>query len=366
MTRFQLYLLLATVLVVGVVLGWFFSEIASYLIISVVISSVLKPLVQTFTYLNIFGMRMPRALAVIMAFGLLFLFFGGFLLVIVPLVSNQMVVLSNLDYDSVLKSLEPAIKQAEKFLLRFNLVQEESGFLKRQLELKAFLGTKKINIPEIINTLVTFTTSAFIGFIAVLFISFFLLYERGILKRSILKFIPNRYFELSLGAMFKIEKVLTSYLLGLTVQILGIFTMTAFGLTFLNVPYALTIAFLAAIINVIPYIGPLIGGSFSIFIALTSLPSNSLPDAYLVMGIKVFVLTSIIHLIDNFFMQPLIFSKSVKAHPLEIFVAIFAGAAIAGVVGMIVAIPVYTVLRVVIKELRMGYDKYTIFRLQKR
>jgi predicted PurR-regulated permease PerM len=366
MTRFQIYLLMGAILVTGIVLGWFFSEIAAYLIISVVISSVLKPLVQTFTYLNIFGMRMPRALAVIMAFALLFLFFGGFLLIMVPLVTNQLLVLSNLDYDAVMKSLEPAIKQAEKFLLRFNLVQEQSGFLKRQLALKSFLGDQKINIPEIINTLVTFTTSAFVGFIAVLFISFFLLYERGILKRTLLKFIPNRYFELTLGALFKIEKVLTSYLLGLTVQLLGIFTMTAFGLTFLNVPYALTVAFLAAIINVIPYIGPLIGGSFSIFIAITTLPTNSLPDTYLVMGVKVFILTSVIHLIDNFFMQPLIFSKSVKAHPLEIFVAIFAGATIAGVIGMIVAIPTYTVLRVVIKEIRMGYDKYTIFHLQKR
>jgi len=349
-----------------VALGWFFSEIATYMIISLVISSVLKPMVQTFSYLNIFGMRMPRGLAVFMSFILLFVVFAGFLLVFVPMVVNQVYVLSNIDFEAVMNNLQQPLRQVERFLIKYHIVTEKAGFLRKQLQLKSFLGESKINLPDVVNTLVSFTTNALIGFISVLFISFFMLYERGILKRMVLKFIPNRYFELSLGAMFKIERLLTNYLLGLTLQLFGIFTMTALGLTFLNVPYALTIALLAAIVNVVPYIGPLVGGSFSIFIAITTVPTGSISDVYLWMGLEVLILTTCIHLVDNVFMQPLIYSKSVKAHPLEIFVAIFAGAAIAGIVGMIGAIPVYTVIRVIVKELRMGYEQYTIFRLQKR
>jgi predicted PurR-regulated permease PerM len=68
-----------------------------------------------------------------------------------------------------------------------------------------------------------------------------------------------------------------------------------------------------------------------------------------------------VQITDNIVLQPLIFSKSVKAHPLEIFVIIFAGASLAGVLGMIAAIPVYTIIRVVLIELYQGYKQYKIF-----
>ena len=84
-------------------------------------------------------------------------------------------------------------------------------------------------------------------------------------------------------------------------------------------------------------------------------------EYYLVI-LKVVIVFSVVQVVDNMVLQPLIFSKSVKAHPLEIFVIIFAGAKMGGVLGMIAAIPVYTIMRVFIKELYDGYRSYYIFR----
>ena len=85
---------------------------------------------------------------------------------------------------------------------------------------------------------------------------------------------------------------------------------------------------------------------------------------YLLLIIEIASVFAIVQVTDNIVLQPLIFSKSVKAHPLEIFIIIFAGASLAGILGMIIAIPVYTVLRVSLGELYSGYRSYKIFRIQ--
>jgi predicted PurR-regulated permease PerM len=79
---------------------------------------------------------------------------------------------------------------------------------------------------------------------------------------------------------------------------------------------------------------------------------------------RIISVSAVVHLIDNIFLQPMIFSKSVKVHPLEIFVIIFAGAKIAGISGMIFAIPVYTIFRVAVLEFYHGYKSYRIFKIK--
>ncbi|VAW28455.1 Uncharacterized UPF0118 membrane protein [hydrothermal vent metagenome] len=125
----------------------------------------------------------------------------------------------------------------------------------------------------------------------------------------------------------------------------------------------MTIALFAAIVNLIPYLGPMLGASFAIII--TTVQSGSEVDSMnslLMLLLKIGGVFAVVQITDNVLTQPLIFSKSVKAHPLEIFVIIFAAATLAGVVGMILAIPVYTILRVSVKELSSGYKQYRIFK----
>ena len=138
--------------------------------------------------------------------------------------------------------------------------------------------------------------------------------------------------------------------------------MAALGLSLFDIKYALSIALFAAVANLIPYAGPLLGAIFGIAVGLSTGDAALASQESLVKILEVASVFIVVQVMDNLFIQPLIFSKSVKAHPLEIFVIIFAGATVGGIIGMIIAIPTYTILRVSFMELFLGYKQYRIFR----
>ena len=200
--------------------------------------------------------------------------------------------------------------------------------------------------------------------LAVLFITFFILYEKGGIRRYLLSLVPNRYFEVTIVAVTKIERMLSNYLLGILLQMISIFTVAAFGLILVGVDYAITIAVFAAVMNLVPFLGPMMGALFGLIVGIST--NSELAEAnselYLILMGKIIAVFAVVQLADNLFLQPLIFSKSVQAHPLEIFLIVFVGANLAGAVGMILAIPTYTILKVSFTEFFKGYKQYRIFR----
>jgi len=163
-------------------------------------------------------------------------------------------------------------------------------------------------------------------------------------------------------ALYKIKKLLSNYLLGLLIQMTFVFVLVSVSLSFLGFEYAFTIGVFAAIANLVPYVGPILGILFALIVTITTGVEVSNSSDLLLILTKIGLVFGGIQLIDNIGLQPIIFSKSVKAHPLEIFVVIFAGAALAGAGGMILAIPVYTVCRVMFQELRKGINEYKVFK----
>jgi predicted PurR-regulated permease PerM len=133
-------------------------------------------------------------------------------------------------------------------------------------------------------------------------------------------------------------------------QITLITIIVTVSLNLLGVNNALLIGIFAALINVIPYLGPLIGAAFGIMITVSSNLDLSFYNEMLPMLLKVMGVFATMQLLDNFIFQPFIFSTSVRAHPLEIFLVILIGAQIQGITGMVLAIPTYTVIRVVARE----------------
>jgi len=110
------------------------------------------------------------------------------------------------------------------------------------------------------------------------------------------------------------------------------------------------IGLIAGVLNVVPYIGPLVGTFVGIFITVTT-NIDTMTMAHIVhLIIYISIVFGVVHLIDNIVFQPLIYSNSVNAHPLEIFIVILIAGSIAGILGMLLAIPTYTVLRVFAKE----------------
>jgi predicted PurR-regulated permease PerM len=280
-----------------------------------------------------------------------------------PLINNQVIILSGLDLDTIYQEVNVPISKIENFLFRYQLLDNKPGYLFEELKTQLIQAIKSIDFGAFISNVLNTTSSFFIGLLAVLFISFFLLLENGLLRRNLLNLIPNPYFELSVATFTKVEKLLSNYLSGLFLQMLAIFSLASFGLTIVGVDYALTIALFAAVANLIPYAGPLLGASFGIIVGIST-GNFGLEKELNYLLFKILSVFGAVQVIDNIFLQPMIFSKSVKAHPLEIFVVIFAGAKIAGVLGMIFAIPVYTIFRVFIMEFYQGYKSYRIFKIK--
>ena len=369
----KIELIKSSVVVLLVVVGlfllasWLFANILVYLLISLVLATILRPMVSSLTRIQLLGLRLPRGMAILAAFVVLFMVLTLFVVQFIPLVSDQVEVLSNVNYETLYYQFTRPITIFEEFLLQHGLTQREPGFIVDSL--KGYMNQlfEDLEMERIVNSLIEVTGNIFIGLMAVLFITYFLLQEKGLVRKNLISLIPNQYFEVSIAAIYKIEKLLSNYLIGLLFQMFAIFSIASLGLSVLGINYALTIAVFAAVANLIPYAGPLLGASFGIIVAVSTTPS--LPDlnAYLLLVAKIGAVFGVVQLTDNVLLQPLIFSKSVKAHPLEIFLVIFAGASLGGhmgnvILGMILAVPIYTVFRVSFFEFYKGYSQYKVFK----
>lgn len=338
--------------------SWYFSDIFSYFVISFVLTAILRTPTNYISQAYLMGYKVPRILAILLAFLIFVAIIALFVVLFIPLISNQVEVISAIDYERLLLKVSTPLSYIKTFLAEKGLALPEGVSLNIQDYLTGLLSENFLK--NFINSVLSTTGNVFVGSIAVTFISFFLLYEKGILRKNLIRFVPNKYFEVSISAFYKVEKLLSNYLLGLLMQMLSIFTIASIGLKIAGIDYAITIAIFAALANLIPYLGPILGASFGLIVSLsTELALGS--GEYLIVLLKVGIVFLIVQLMDNLIFQPVIFSKSVKAHPLEIFLIVFIGATVGGAVGMILAIPTYTILRVSIREFYLGYKQYRIF-----
>jgi len=359
--RFRTLLQIGLAILGFILLAWTFSDIFTYLLISLVIVTVLRPLVDYISEIYIFRVKIPRLLAVFIALGVFILLLTLFVRLFLPLLSDQLRLIRSIEPDVLSSQVIEPIQNVEIFLIEQLKMNEKPGFILKEINiiLKNFL--EKIDVGNIINGLAGIAGSLLVYLLAISFMSFLLLYEKGLFRKIIISSIPNRYFEVLITAFYKIEHLLSNYLRGILIETIIVFTFYSALGTLFNIPYAFTIAAFAASINFIPYLGPFTGYGFGLLVIISS--SFNSPDFPLsLVLVKYTSVFFAVRLLDDIFLQPFIFSKSVKAHPLEIFVVIFAGANLAGAVGMIVAIPCYTIVKVTFKELQKGFRQYRSFR----
>ena len=211
-------------------------------------------------------------------------------------------------------------------------------------------------IPKLLGSFFGFFSNILITLLSVFFIAFFFLKEKGLFTRMASTLVPNGQEGKISHAIDDSSKMLIRYFLGLITQAFVITLITSLVLKMIGINNALLMAFCFAIFNLIPFIGPVLGNLFGALIVISSNLDAGFYDIMLPMIIKSFIVFAIMQLVDNFFLQPTIFGKSVKAHPLEIFLVVLMGAKLGGVLGMVIAIPAYTVLRVVAKVFFSEFD----------
>jgi putative permease len=163
------------------------------------------------------------------------------------------------------------------------------------------------------------------------------------IKRGLIRFVPNRYFEFSLEALHKIDIQLGNYFRGLVLEISIVAVLSTSVLWMLDVPAFVLVGLLAGITTVIPYAGSLLGGSVGVLIELAT-TGGTYTAALVLLAFLV------IQIADEAFIQPLVFAKAVDLHPLEVLIAVWIAAQFFGVVGMVMAIPVTSAGKVVISE----------------
>ncbi|MDW7692376.1 AI-2E family transporter [Flammeovirgaceae bacterium SG7u.111] len=354
-------------LLIGVVillaLGWFFADIVTYIALALVLTGILRTPTNYISQFQVYGIRVPRAVATLLAFSLIIGLFSLFVYLFVPLVSDQINVISELDLDDIVVQIKIPINGFEQFLLKNGLISETNqGFVLNRLKETVAAFLESFEFTTILNSVLSLTSSLLIGFMAVFFIAFFLLNEKGLFKRHLIAMIPNQYYEVTIAAFSKVEKLLSNYLLGLLLQMISIFSIVSFGLLVVGVEYAVTIGVFAAVANLIPYLGPILGGTFGLIVGISTNLNLASSESYLLLAAKILIVFGFVQFIDNIFLQPIIFSKSVKAHPVEIFLIVFVGANLGGPVGMIAAIPSYTIVKVTFLEFYKGYRQYHVFR----
>lgn len=359
--KYKFFFIIGLVIVLLIALAWYFSSIFIYLVLSIVITTLLRPLVNIISKFQFLGARFPRPLSILASFFILIVVFSSFVLLFIPLIIDQIEIISGLNFDRIYATLSKPIASLESILIEYEVVDQESGFLVDTLRKELFGFIRNIDFTSIINSLISFTGSFFVGVLAVSFMTFFLLYENGILRRMIISLIPNQYFEVFIAAMFKTEKLLSNYLLGLLFQMMAIFSIAAIGLSIFGIKYALTIALFAAFANLIPYLGPILGATFGLLVGFSTMGNFELTQESVIFIVEIVSVFVVVQITDNVVLQPLIFSKSVKAHPLEIFIIIFVGATIGQIPGMIAAIPAYTIIRVTASEVYAGFKDYRVF-----
>ena len=318
-----------------------------YIVIAAIISLIGLPIVK---FLKT-KLKFNNSIAVIVAMTTIIGLLSSLIGLLIPLVVEQGQNLSLLN----IKELETSVESLYQKVIYY-LSNKDIDINKSLVKSNLFSKIDYSIIPNFLNAIIGGFGSFSIALFSIIFISFFLLVDSKLLEQGILTFVTDRNEDGTKRSLNEIKNLLSRYFAGLVLQISILFVIyTAILLTF-GVNNAVVIAFLCALLNLIPFIGPMIGLVLMVFLTMTSFIGSDFQTVILTKTIFVIIGFLIGQLVDNFFSQPIIFSKSVKSHPLEIFLVISIAGVLFGIVGLIVAIPLYTSIKVILKEFLSDND----------
>jgi len=307
-------------------------DIILILIVCMVLASAMDPLVE-WLYRRA---RFPRGLSVI----LVYLFFLGLFAVIFYFL------------------IPPMITQFSQLAGRFEGVKEDLAA--RSSSLVTVLDQLGItqSLSALGGSFNRFTGNLFqaaggvfsgvIEVIEVLAITFYLISSENGMKNFIKSLVPFKHQAYAMGLMDKVQKKIGHWLLGQLILSTSIFLFTYIGLVLLGVKYALALALLAGLLEIVPYLGPILSAIPAIFVAFVQSPP---------LALFVLVLYIIIQQLENYILVPKIMGRTVGANPVVILIAVLVGFKIAGIIGMLLAVPVVSAVMVFLTDLREHRDE---------
>lgn len=332
--------------------AWFFRSIVVYILVSGVFSIMGRPLVDLFCKIRIKKWALPRwisaLLTLVAIWGVIILFF----VIFVPLIARQINYFSTIDSEKIVQIIAGPINKVETIVRSINKEIPQNITIQDYV-VKKVAGILNINlIQNFIGSLIGILGNVIIAIFSITFITFFFLKDQKLFYESILMWVPDKYVDSVTRALNSIKNLLTRYFIGIVIQSTCIMILVTIGMTIVGIDFqqALVMGLIIGVLNVIPYAGPWIGLAIAITMGVASHINQDITTVVIPIVTYMIIVEAIVHLIDNIVFQPVIFSNSVKAHPLEIFIVVLASGFAAGIPGMILGIPAYTVLRVLARE----------------
>lgn len=332
---------------IGILLGIFvllyflyaIQSVIIYIIIAGILSLIARPIILFLRE----KLKFPNTIAVVTTMFLMLSLLTGLIFLFVPLVVEQGKSLSLLEVNKLQANVQDIFNQITAYF--------SSKGIDVLNELKNIdLVSQFKEIPNILNSIVGALGSLSVGLFSVLFISFFFMKDSKLLKNGVLTLIPNKSESRFSNSLEVINDLLSRYFIGLIFQITILFIIYTAILLIAGISNAVVIAFLCALLNLIPYVGPMIGGLLMFILSMNSNIGLDFQTEILPTSLWILFFYGLAQLLDNFVSQPIIFSKTTKSHPLEIFLIIVIGGLLFGIFGMITAVPLYTALKVILKE----------------
>jgi predicted PurR-regulated permease PerM len=336
------------VLIIGFMI-WRFYYIIAWMLIAAVISFIGEPLVSFFDKIHIKKLRIPHFLSAILSLIVIVLVFMGLIAIFVPLIISEAETISRIDVGQLAQNLQGPLEWLDEKLHALGAIpagQTIQDYLVDKAKSVVNLG----NVGSMVGNFISFAGNIFIGLFSILFIAFFFLKDENMFEEGLLLLIPSKHHAATRKVVAESKNLLVRYYIGVLVEVLSVMSLIALGLWIFGVKNALLIGFFGGIMNIIPYLGPLIGSAIGIVLGVTSILATGSYNELLPVTLKLAGVFIVVNFIDNNILVPAIYSKSVKSHPLEIFLVIIIGGGIAGLPGMLLAVPVYTLLRVIAKE----------------
>lgn len=335
-------------------LCWYFRSVLAYILVAVVISLIAKPLMNLLQKISIKGRKAPDWLLAAFSLVAVMAVLASVITMTVPIVSGIVKDISMMNIENSVRGIAVPLAELNDFL-RTSFPQLGENF---RIEVTVFNEIQKMFdvsvFSSVIGSAASFLTSLGIALFSVIFIGFFFIKDDGLFTKIVCALVPDKHEETTEKAISDIGHLLSRYFIGILLEIAGVALVNFLGLLLvarLGFNAAIGIAALTGIFNVIPYVGPLLGGALGTVLGLllkyTSVSPIGLDVNFWVFTAILVAIFCFTQLIDNFVYQPLIYSTSIKSTPLEIFIVLLIVGHIGGPLAMIIAIPCYTVVRVI-------------------
>lgn len=358
------YLIFLGILAIVCLACWYFRSVLVYVILAFVVSLISQPLTHLLRKIRIKGKSAPDWLLAILSISIVM---AGLILVITQMIP---VVTNIIKEASVFKDMSLFDNNVSDYVNAWvvGLIPSLGEDYDAVSVLFDYLKgvSSEFSITGILGSVASVVIDLAVGLFAVVFISFFFVKDEKLFSKIVAALVPDRIEASVTEALLDIEHLLSRYFVGLLLEMMGVALLNFIGLWLIariGFTYALGIGFIAGILNIIPYVGPIIGEVLGALLCMVlkygagvGLDVNIWFFALIVLAIMLCV-----QLVDNFVLQPLIYSTSIQASPLEIFIVMLMASQLGGILGMLAAIPAYTVIRVFAG--RFFYDKKLVRRL---